>query len=111
MTAPGLWYSVIASLPSASLAAEYVAWLQGGHIDAVIRGGATSGDVVVLDPDLRQAPLPEPVSRVMASYRFPSRQAFDEYVREHAPALRAEGLARFGPSTGVTFQRLVGEIK
>jgi hypothetical protein len=103
-------YSVIISLPTAGLAEEYAAWLKNGHIDAVIRGGASSGELVVLDPD--QAPSgKEPMVRLMAQYVFPSREVFDQYVRVHAPALRAEGLAKFGPSTGVTYQRLVGEIQ
>ena len=48
--------------------------------------------------------------RVMARYVFPSREAFDRYVREVAPALRAEGLAKFGPQTGVLMERSVSEV-
>lgn len=120
MTAHRVSYSVIVSLPTAALATEYLAWLLGGHVDAVIRGGASSGEVVVLDsepspsssqPGDQSTAGGEPITRVMAHYVFPSREVFDRYVRLHAPALRAEGLARFGPSTGVTYQRLVGEIQ
>jgi len=114
-----IFYAVIASLPTPTLASAYVAWLNGGHIDAVLCGGASSGEVVLLDPDpsppktsdgSRSSPGVESIQRVMAHYVFQSREVFDEYLRVHAPALRAEGLAKFGSSTGVTFQRLVGEI-
>lgn len=111
-------YSVIVSLPTAGLAADYVAWLLGGHVQAVIRGGASSGEIVVLDAEPTSPETGGPTAnggvagaRVMAHYVFASRAVFDEYVRLYAPALRAEGLAKFPPSTGVTYQRLVGEIQ
>lgn len=102
---PRTAYMVIATLPSAQLAADYTAWLLHGHIQAVISGGATVGEVIRLDPsDADQ-------HRVMSRYEFPSRGAFDRYVRDVAPTLRAEGLAKFGPDKGVTYQRLVGEVQ
>ncbi len=100
-------YSVVATLPDEALAGEYMAWLAGGHVQGVIDGGAESGVVVRLDPESGEQGI-----RVMSQYVFGDRAAFDRYEREAAPALRADGLARFGAETGkgVTFQRSVGVI-
>ena len=100
-----LAYSVIATLPNEATLDEYVAWLRDGHIEAVVRGGASAGWVI------RHDPLPGMPLRVEARYLFPSRAAFERYVAESAPALRAEGLARFPASRGVTFERVVGMVE
>ena len=36
--------------------------------------------------------------------------SFDRYEADHAPALRTDGMARFGSIPGVLFERSVGEI-
>lgn len=97
-------YSVVATLPNKDLLRNYMDWLVGGHIQAVLAGGAESARVVELDAD--RLPL-----RVRTVYEFPDRGAFERYVLERAPALRAEGLARFGGDSGVTFEREVGVIQ
>ena len=101
-------YTVRATCPTRSLADRYVAWLEDGHVDMVIRGGAHGATIVRLDPDAGVGA--DGVRRVEVRYVFATRELFDRYVREFAPALRAEGLAKFGPETGVTFERSVGEI-
>jgi hypothetical protein len=47
---------------------------------------------------------------VETQYVFPSRKAYDAYIRDHAPALRADGLKHFPPESGVTSERQVAEI-
>jgi hypothetical protein len=96
-------YSVIASLPDERTASEYIAWLESGHVDHVVACGAHTGMIVRV-----QEPA-EPV-QVETRYIFPNRAAFETYVREHAPKLRAEGLRRFGPERGVRFERRVGTV-
>jgi hypothetical protein len=98
-----VWYMVTATLPDEDTRDRYVEWLGEGHLDQVIRGGATTARLVRVDEP--SAPL-----EVASVYTFASREAFDLYVRNHAPRLRAEGLARFGPETGVAFRRQVGTI-
>ncbi len=100
-------YTVIATLPNDAIAHDYIAWLEDGHIDAVIKGGAHSARIVRLDPD-DAAPAGE--ARVEVRYIFSTRQLFDRYVAEFAPALRADGQKLFGPSTGVRFARTVGVV-
>jgi hypothetical protein len=80
----------------------------------VIKGGATGARIVLPDRVSDTAPgSPEPVERaaiVETQYTFPSRKAFDDYVRLHAPALRADNLKNFPPESGVTSERQVAEI-
>lgn len=76
---------------------ETLAWLHARHVDDVLAAGALSAEVVVIDGTLA----------LEARYRFASRDAFRDYERDHAPRLRADGLAflagrpaRFTRSTG-----------
>ena len=102
-------YGVICTLPDEALATEYLAWLEGGHVDAVVKGGAHSAMIVRLE----RAPgdgLAAGCVQVMTQYIFSTREQFDQYVAVHAPALRADGLKRFGPERGIRMQRVLGEI-
>lgn len=99
-------YTVRATCPSAALAAEYIAWLEDGHLDAVIAGGAHSAMIVRLDPAV---PVQSHI-HVETRYVFATRELFDRYVANSAPALRAEGLRRFPAERGITFDRTVGVI-
>lgn len=96
-------YTVVATLPDADLAREYTDWLTGGHAAAVVAAGAERACVIRIEE-------PEEPIRVEARYEFSSRGALDTYLRDHAPALRAEGLARFGPETGIRLARSIGTI-
>lgn len=96
-------YTVTATLPSEEVASEYLAWLEGGHVEEVIRHGARSATIVrLVDPA-------EPI-RVETRYVFPTRALYEDYITRHAPTLRADGLRRFGPDRGVSMQRRVGWI-
>ena len=89
-----LAYIVSATLPSPAMRERYIAWL---------KTGALSGMIVQLD---------EPADPIVVQtrYVFQSREDYDRYTTEYAPALRAEGLARFGPETGVRFSREIGIV-
>ena len=83
-------------------------WLEGGHLEDVIRGGALSAELSMLDPDTSGN---DSVGvRVVSRYVFANRGTYEAYVRDHAPGLRALGLAKFGPSLGsrqVVFTRSI----
>jgi len=97
-------YVVTATFPDDSVRREYLHWLKEGHVDRVVQGGAQCGEVIeILEP---AAPF-----SVQTRYVFADRAAYDRYVRDHAPALRAEGMERFGPARGVNFSRMVGVIR
>lgn len=94
-------YMVTATLPDEKTAAEYISWLEDGHVDAVIEGGAHTGMIVRLQGD--------PI-RVETHYVFATQSRFDDYVAKHAPALREDGMSRFPPDRGIQFERRIGEI-
>jgi hypothetical protein len=96
-------YTVIASLPTASQATEYVRWLQDGHLQRVLESGAIWAGIVRVEQPA--SPL-----QVESRYVFPDRPAFEKYLLETAPGLRAEGLERFPPSSSVSFERRVGTV-
>jgi hypothetical protein len=102
-------YAVIATLPDEPTTREYIAWLEDGHVDQVIKGGAHSAMIVRLEPSADDQ-LPPAAARVMAQYIFSTRATFDHYVSHHAPALRAEGQKLFGPHRGIKMERLLGEV-
>jgi hypothetical protein len=102
---PTILYTVRTTLPTLHLQSRFLAWLVPDHITAVKAGGATAARVVLPDRANDSAP-----AVVETQYVFPSRKAFDTYIREHAPALRADSLKHFPLDTGITFERQVAEI-
>lgn len=77
-------------------------WLTSRHLADVLAAGARTAEVVVWDG--------EPLT-LEVRYMFANREAFTTYERDHAPRLRAEGLALFPPNElGLTFRRQTGEI-
>jgi len=76
----------------AAIAADYRAWLQA-HVAQILALPGFSGARIlqVLEPQ-------PPAGRVAlcVHYTLRDRAAFDAYLREHAPRMRADGVARFG---------------
>ena len=73
------------------IAEEYRAWL-GPHVGEMLAlPGFVAGELFAV----RDADDAETVA-FCVQYRLRDEAALDEYLREHAPRLRAEGLARFG---------------
>lgn len=102
---PSILYTVRTTCPSVQVRGRYLSWLSPNHIAQVLAGGATSARIVLPDRADDHAP-----AVVETQYAFPSRKAFDTYVRVHAPALRADGLKHFPPESGLTHERQVAEI-
>lgn len=94
-------YTVAVEFDHEATAAEWLAWLTGGHIAEVLAGGAEGAEVVRLDG---------PRAAFEVRYRFASRAAFAAYERDHAPRLRAEGLKLFPPERGVSYRRSLGDV-
>lgn len=99
---PEISYTVSVTFPDDSLVESWLRWLRQGHIEDVLAGGATHAEIVAMDA---------PPRAFEVRYRFPSREAFECYEREHAPRLRAEGLKLFPVERGITYRRSVGEAK
>ncbi len=102
-------YTVRVVIEDARAFEGFVAWLRDTHVADVCAAGGCTGEVLVLD-----VAEGEPRA-VEARYRFASREAFRAYERDHAPRMRADGLAaleRLGvePGRGVTFHRSTGDL-
>jgi hypothetical protein len=102
---PTILYTVRASCPTPEVRGRFLAWLSPNHLLQVKAGGATAARVILPDCANQSAP-----AVVETHYVFPSRKTFDAYIRDHAPALRADAMSHFPPESGVTFERQVAEI-
>jgi hypothetical protein len=96
-----LAYTVAVTFANASQAEAWLKWLREGHIAEVMAGGAVAAEIVQMDN--------QPLS-YEARYRFPSRDVFAAYERDHAPRLRAEGLKLFPVESGIAYRRSVGLV-
>lgn len=77
---------------AAEVHAEYLEWLQAHVAEICTLPGFTGAEVFeVTDP-------PPAAGRVglCTQYRLVDQAALDAYLRDHAPRLRADGMARFG---------------
>ncbi len=92
-------YEVQASFIHEEAARRWEEWLRTKHIADVVAAGALDGKVIRLD---------SPAATLVAQYWFDSREAFDRYLADHAPRLRAEGIALFAPEE-VSYTRRIGE--
>jgi hypothetical protein len=102
---PTILYTVRAICPSLEIRGRFLAWLSPNHLLQVKAGGATAARVILPDRANQSAP-----AVVETQYVFPSRKAFDTYIRDHAPALRADAMSHFPTDSGVVFEREVAEI-
>jgi hypothetical protein len=102
---PKILYTVRTTLPSVQGRGRFLSWLVPDHVLAVKAGGAQEVRVVLPDRANDTAP-----AVVETQYVFPTRLAFDIYLRDHAPALRADHLKLFPPAAGVSNERQVAEI-
>jgi hypothetical protein len=102
---PAILYTVRSTCRDVQQRGRYLAWLAPNHLLQVKAGGAQ--DVRVVLPDRAGDSGP---AIVEVQYVFLSRKAYDTYIRDHAPALRADLLNHFPPESGVTYERQVAEI-
>ncbi|MCB9693956.1 MAG: DUF4286 family protein [Alphaproteobacteria bacterium] len=93
-------YRVRCTFSDPEVAERWLAWLHEGHLADVVAAGASSAEVFRIDAE-------EVV--LEAVYGFSSRAAFERYEAQHAPRLRAEGLALFPLSLGLRYERTTGE--
>ena len=92
-----------------SVLEEYLRWLEAGHVRAVVvRGGALSAEIIILDAGEDEKKGMEVV--VESSYLFPSRAALEEYQVGPALELKAEGKALFIDTGKISFTRTTGRV-
>lgn len=97
-------YTVACTFDEAAVADEWIAWLRDEHLRDVCDAGALDAEVTRCDSASGAG------TRCEVRYHFESRAAFERYVREHAPRLREEGLKRFPPERGLSYERSTGEV-
>src|SRR5262245_45904119 len=95
-------YTVAVTFSNSSLVEDWLTWLKHGHIADVLAGGASDAEIIELEG-------PSPSFEIR--YHFPSREAFANYEKEHAPRLRGDGLARFPVEKGIAYRRSVGVVR
>jgi len=93
-------YTVKAKFTKLSVAEEWLNWLRKGHCQEVLDGGAVNYEIVALDSEKQSYEV---------RYQFPDKERFESYEEEHAPRLRAEGLALFPVEKGIEYSRSTGE--
>lgn len=96
-------YTVVVEFSDPTVAEEWLGWLRAGHLVEVLACGATDAELIELTG-------PPPRRRFEVRYHFADAAAFAAYEQQHAPRLRAEGLARFPPERGVSYQRSMGQV-
>jgi len=95
----GFAYVVRVTIEDAAVRASFAAWLADRHVADVCAAGALDAEIVAIDG----APSIE------VRYRFASRDAFAAYERDHAPRLRADGIAALGGAQA-SFARSTGDV-
>lgn len=83
-------YEVTATVESA-ISADYRTWLQT-HVEEILALPGFVDAVIERQLDVDEAQH----ERWCVRYRLQAQHALDDYLRDHAPRLRAEGVARFG---------------
>lgn len=99
-------YSVICTIRYKTMEQEWLDWLRGGHIAEVIACGASSAELIKLDPESEG----QTGTTYEIRYKFKDRGTFEQYLEKHAPRLRREGYERFPVEDGFQYRRTVGEV-
>ena len=81
-----------------AIADAYRAWL-AEHVDAML---ALPGFIDATRFDVLQSPQQAGRAEFCVQYRLRDAAALDEYLATHAPAMRADGVARFGERFSAT---------
>jgi hypothetical protein len=99
-------YTVTVIFTDSAVADEWEDWMRGGHMQALLQRGAQRAELV------RWTDLPSEGGAIhlTAHYRFPNAETLDTYLRDHAPALREDGLSKFPTNRGVTYSRRIGAV-
>jgi hypothetical protein len=87
-------YTVRISLADEATREVYIRWLAEDHLAKVLVGGAARAEVVAMDP-IEGSGADAGRVVVEVRYQFRDRAGLERYLQEHAPRLRAEGLAKF----------------
>lgn len=76
----------------AAIAEEYLRWLRAHIAEICALPGFLGADL----HETLQPSAPDGRVGLCVQYRLRDQAALEDYLREHAPRLRADGMARFG---------------
>jgi hypothetical protein len=76
-----------------AIAADYLAWLRAHIVQVLALPGFVDARLYAIDVDVV---ADDECIGWCVHYRLRDRAALESYLHEHAPQMRAEGLARFG---------------
>ncbi len=93
-------YTVTAKFEDAKVCDEYRAWLEGGHMQHVIEGGAREATLIQVTP-----------THLEMRYLFVDEAGFKAYEAGPAVPLRADANARFPVSRGIKMSRATGVVR
>lgn len=102
MSAGQVRYTVYAAIQTQEVLKEFVDWLKGGHMQALIDAGALSGEIAIVESD---------TIKVEVHYIFPSRSVLQAYFDGPALLLREDGKTRFIDTNKVVFSRSIATIE
>ncbi|GAB3389999.1 DUF4286 family protein [Lysobacter fragariae] len=90
-TGPGVTYEVNVDLDEA-IRADYLAWL-AGHVEEILALPGFTGATIL---EVADPPAAAGRASLSMQYHLIGMDALEAYFRDHAPRLRADGVARFG---------------
>lgn len=94
-------YIVSGILQNQEVLTEFLDWLKGGHIQALLDAGALSSEIDIVESDS---------IRVDIHYIFPDRATLQAYFDGPATALREDGKKRFIDTNKIVFSRSIATI-
>lgn len=95
-------YEVSLRVPHAIAADDYLLWLRAHSVRMLALPGFLAATLYAIDAD---SVADESCARWCVHYRLRDRAALQNYLQQHAPQMRAEGIARFG--TQVSAERRI----
>ncbi|MGI9283033.1 MAG: DUF4286 family protein [Endozoicomonas sp.] len=96
----------VSCLVEASVERPFLTWLKEHAAKIVALEGFESASISLIKLDDRLDEFPDRTG-FSVSYRLENQAALDHYLKEYAPALREDGLKRFGTQMTI-YRRVLG---
>jgi hypothetical protein len=94
-------YTVTCRIDTPENETRWLGWLEREHIADVVAAGAESAEICRRLDAERTYDI---------HYRFANRDAYEAYIKHHAPRLREQGAKIFPPGDSFAYSRAAGEI-
>lgn len=101
---PRIAYTVKCQIRNPDLAEKWLEWMKNEHIADVLAAGANDAELIKLESLIDPS-----VSCFEVRYHFENKDAYDAYLKNHAPTLRQKGMDKFPVDEGLVYSRTAGE--